>query len=903
MSPAAARPSARYRSAIVVFVLAFVLLGFFALGRLPIDLPPSRDAPRLNIRLSMPGLTAPVIEQKLTLPLEAVLAGVPGAVAMESVTTSGSASIDLHLNRRRDIDAVQRDVMSRLERVRTSWPASIDPPSVTLTDNSSASMEFNLTSRTHDPLALRDWVETGFAKRLRELPGVATVEITGGTVREILVMPDQRRLAGYGLSFEDLLQAIRKNPEVDSRVSQSPVKKRTRREPMLSGSLAAVAAVPVVLPGGESIRLSEVARLTLAHESTSTPLRVDGAEAVKVTVHRQAQAALSDVVGRVRSHVDWMHANRLIPDGIEVQSLSGQFDEARRPLRNMTYALLIGFVLILSTTHLLWGRGRRTLMLGVITVASLQGVFIAMALSGMALDVMTLGGLVLGTGLFGGSVMLMFEETTRSARAPANSVSPVITAAVVLVAALVPAWLVGGELSALYREFIAVFAGAWLLAALLAWWLVPMFDTRRRGGKARWNAAVSHAMARLRYSYDGLLHRLQQRTVLGLAVASVTMVVLGSVLFVKIREAPAQNGPPGQELVLRIQGPDGAGLLALANDITQRLGSLTGLRQVSHSAQISQEELTLRMDEERARELGVDIAAAGKALAIALTGIPAGNFRDADHRYNVRLRLPPEDSGSVATGKILLLGELENRPAVHLRDVATLERVVVPAQIRHHNGKPVIEVTARIASESSPDQAMKKVNATLDAMKWPSGYQLFFGRRGATAPEKRGLIAPGISVLLIMTMATWLYRSLRLGLLITLTSGVTLIGTGAVLLSFGMPLSPPVWLGALLLLGISAGHATVLVAQCEAQLPGLPLWRRLKQAARYQFGPLFAMVLTAILGMLSLIWINGSASVLHTLIIFLATGLLVSLLVNLLLTPLLYWLVSRQEQTPLPQRL
>ena len=63
------------------------------------------------------------------------------------------------------------------------------------------------------------------------------------------------------------------------------------------------------------------------------------------------------------------------------------------------------------------------------------------------------------------------------------------------------------------------------------------------------------------------------------------------------------------------------------------------------------------------------------------------------------------------------------------------------------------------------------------------------------------------------------------------------------------------------------------------------------------------MVLTAILGMLSLIWINGSASVLHILIVFLATGLLVSLLVNLLLTPLLYWLVSRQEQTPMPQRL
>src|SRR3989344_7119426 len=219
MSPAAARPSARYRSAIVASVLACVLLGFFALGRLPIDLPPSRDAPRLNIRISAPGLTAPMMEEILTQRLETVLAGVPGVVTMESVTTSGNASIDLRLNHRRDIDAVQRDVMLRLERDRTSWPASIDAPTVTLIDNLSASMEFNLTSRAYDSLALRDWVEAEFAKRLRELPGVATVDIQGGTVREVLVMPDQRRLAGYGLSFEDLLQAIRKNPEVDSRIS------------------------------------------------------------------------------------------------------------------------------------------------------------------------------------------------------------------------------------------------------------------------------------------------------------------------------------------------------------------------------------------------------------------------------------------------------------------------------------------------------------------------------------------------------------------------------------------------------------------------------------------------------------------------------------------------------------
>ncbi len=898
MSPAAARPSARNRSIAIVFILALVLLGFFALGRLPVDLPPSSDAPRLNIRISAPGLTAPVIEKNFTLPLEAVLARIPGVVNMQSVTFSGSVSLDLSLIHRRDIDAVQRDVMSRLERAGVSWLASIDPPSITLIDNSSASLEFNLTSRVHDSLALRDWAETGFARRLRELPGVAMVDITGGAVREILVMPDQRRLAGYGLSFEDLLQAIRKNPEVDSRVSQSPVKKRIRREPVLLGSLAAMAAVPVVLPDGESVRLSEVAGLVLNEPVNPAPMRVNGA-AVKVTVHKQAQTALSDVVGHVRAHVDWMRANRLIPESIEMVSLSGRLEEAKQPLRKMTYAFLIGFILVLSAAQLLWGRGRRTLMLGVITVASLQGVFIAMAFSGMALDVMTLGGLALGTGLFGGSVILMFEGAARPMPMPINGISPVVATVIVLAAALVPIWFVSDGLSALYREFVAVFAAAWLLAALLARWLAPMFDTRHRGRKTQWNVAASHVMARMRHIYDGMLRGLLQRAVLGLIVAAVTMAVLGLILFAKIREAPAPYGSSGQELVLRIQGPEYTRLLTLADDFAQRLEPLPGLRQARHSGQAVREELMLRLDEERAREIGVDIVMAGKALAIATTGIPAGSFRDADRHYNVRMRLPPEDSGGVATGKILLLGELEDRPAVHLRDVATLERVVVPVQIRHHNGEPVVEIAARIANELSPDQVIMKVRATVGSLGLPSGYQLLFGRHSENMPENRGLITLGISVLLIMFTATGLYRSLRLGLLITLTAGVTLVGTGAILLTFGMPLSPPVWLGALLLLGIAAGHTTALVARYEAPSPDSFLLQRMKQAARNQFGPLIAMVLTAILGMVSLMWVNGSAAVLHALVIVLVTGLMVSLLVNLLFVPLLYWLISSKEQIPL----
>jgi multidrug efflux pump subunit AcrB len=219
----------------------------------------------------------------------------------------------------------------------------------------------------------------------------------------------------------------------------------------------------------------------------------------------------------------------------------------------------------------------------------------------------------------------------------------------------------------------------------------------------------------------------------------------------------------------------------------------------------------------------------------------------------------------------------------------------VPARIHRHNGIPEIEITALLADAYSPEQMMTEIDALLDKVELPSGYQLMPGRGGDAARNYSGMMAFLLAVFLVFAAQALLHRSLRLALPITLAAGATVVGTGAVLLLSGMPLSPPVWLGALMLFGIAAGHAATLAAACET--------RHLRQIARHQFRPLFAMVLTAILGMLSLMWVNGGVSVWHILIIVLLTGLPISLLINLLLTPLLYWLFLRKEQTPVSRRL
>jgi len=900
MPPAAVRPSSRHRFFVVLATLTVLLLGFFALGRLPIDLLPAHEAPHLLVRISVPGVSALVIEEKITRRLEQTLSGTAGVSSIESVTESGGAVIDLRLKHRRDIEAAQQDTAVRLDRAKSFWPASVEPPNVSIVDVSSVAAEFVVTSRTREPLALRDWVQDEFARKLRELPGVSTVDVQGGAVREILVMPDQRRLAGYGLSFGDLLQAIRKPPATDTAVQRPPAKRHGRHVAMQSGGAAAVAALPVTLPDGESVSLSEIATVTLGEGAKPEHFLFDGREAVKVTVHSQPRAVMSDVVERIQAHGEWMRANRLIPEDIEIHPLSPRLVQARQSLWRIALALVAGVALALFTGQLLLRSGRRSVLLGVVIAASLLAAFVLMALLRFTLDVITLGGLAMGAGLFGSSAILLFENTRRPADHGVITVSPMMAMAAALPAALLPILFVSGGINLLFREFVVVIGAAWLLSAMFALMLVPVFDKRRRRhGEERRKGLVGHWIAGIRQSYDSLLRRLLRKPVVALILVFILAALMLTVFSLKRQEAPL-TGDTGA-VVVRIQGADRERLTAYADDIAQRLRSMPEWREVRHSLQASHEELSLRMDEDRARELGVDITDAGRALAIALTGIPAGDFRDAEHRYDIRLRLPPEESSNaVALDRILLLGELEDRPAVHLGDVARVEHVPAPTQIRRRHGIPEVEIVASSANGVSPQQAWALMHAMLENYKLPAGYRFSFAGSGDTVETSRSQEPAvfGWALFFLFIIQALLHRSWRAATMITLTAFSVVAGTGTVLLLSGMPLSPAVWLGGLILIGITAGQAAIFAASVSGlSRQDLSWQQKLRRVAKYQFRPLFALSLVTVTGMIPLVYTSGAAAVLHPVIIIVGVGNLFSLPAILFLVPALTVFLACKEQS------
>ncbi|MHB8535156.1 MAG: efflux RND transporter permease subunit [Sulfuricaulis sp.] len=901
MPPAAARPAAAYRLLCVLSTLTILLLGFLALGRLPVDILPARDAPHLRVQVAVPGLSAPVIDAKIARPLETALTGAAGVTAVESVITPGRATVNLYLQNPTKLDAARQDVIARLDHVRPTWPSSIDAPVVSVVDSSSDVMEFALTSKQQDMLALRDWADNVFANKLHELPGVADVRVEGGELREILVSPDQRRLAGYGLSFGDVLQAVRKTPEADAGTRAPPIKGRARREPIQSGNAAAVAAMPVALPSGESIPLSEVTRITLRQEASPGSFHFENEPAVKVIVRKLPSAALSDVVERIHAHIEWMRANRLVPDGIEIHALSHRIDQARKTVRQIAVALIGGVLLALIVAFLTWGEGRRTLILGAIVVTSLQAVFIAMASLKLALDVVTLGGLAFGAGLFGAGAILVFGNKARYARGDAASLRPIMAAAIAVPLAPVPILFIGGEIGASFQEFVPVFCGAWLVSVLLALLLVPAFDARvRRHEKSSWKAPIARAISRAHPFYSGLLRYILRRPAV---VSILALLFAGGVTYLFLHQP--QGFPPADirdagDIVLRIQGPDSERLARLGNDITQRLRAVPQLRDVKNSAQARSVQLVPDMDADRASALGIDVADVGQALAIALDGIPAGSFRDAEHQYDIRVQLPPEDTvNDAALGKILLLGELSDRPAVRLRDVATLARIDTPDRILRFDGMPMIELSAALANGAVSSQTMTRLRALFDRYTLPAGYRFFYGGIGKAAEQSQsqGLTALGWSLLLLFIAQVLAQASLLKATLVTFTAYFALTGVGAAVLIFGMPLTPSVWMGALITVGIAAAYAAVLAAPMTAARTSIA------RAVRHRFRPLLVVTLLALAGMMPLLWVDRGATLLFPLVVIGATGVVFSLVASLLLLPALYILSARKEQNRSHSRL
>jgi CzcA family heavy metal efflux pump len=526
-----------------------IVLGVYFLRGLPLDLLPSIVYPSLRASVSNAGVEPKVLEETIAKRVEAALASTENVTNMQTEIREGRVGVNLTFSYGTDVDFALQDASKNLERARGGLPEEADPPSINKFDpNQSPVYEVAFSSDVRDLVSLREWVEYRLKPQLLTIEGVASIDISGGLVREIEVVLDQERLRSYGLTVSQVIEAVRSaNQDVAAGRVASATREVVGKTAGKFRSVEDVASVLLTVPGGARVPLSEIASVRDTHQEQRLWARLDGVPAVKVSVRKQPNANTVLVAEGVDQKLVSLRESNFTPGDIRYEVLNNQADFIRKSVKSVESAALMGAFLAMIVVFLFLGSLRKTLIVGLGIPIAILATFIMMGLGRLTLNIMSLGGLALGVGMLVDNSIVMLENIFRHREEGQEDVveaahdgaaevqSAVVASTLTNLAAVVPFLLIIGLAALIFRELILTISFAILASLLVALTLVPMMSAqlakiRFNSGIKEWKLlkAVDGGMRALRDVYRHIMPTVVRFrwAVLGIAVAAFGSVFL-----------------------------------------------------------------------------------------------------------------------------------------------------------------------------------------------------------------------------------------------------------------------------------------------------------------------------------------------------------------------------------------
>ncbi len=506
----------------VALALLVVVLGLFYAGRLPLDLLPQIVYPMVRVNQNYSGVAPEVLEEQVTKVLETSLATTENLERMESETAEGRVSLSLNFSYGTDINFALQDASKNLDRARGRLPKDADPASVGKFDPSQSPVyEVAFRSRTRSMVELRDWVDQRLRPQLLTVSGIASVDVSGGLVREIRVTLDQERLRHYNVTVSDVLNTLRnENQNVAVGNVRSPTYEIVGKTAGKFRSLDDIRNVQLRVRGSDArVPLSAIASVEDTHQEQRLWARLDGLPAVKVSIRKQPDANTVAVAEGVAARLGDLSRDRFIPDDVEYQALSDQSFFVRNAVHGVQTAALLGAGLAMLIVLLFLGSLRKTFVIGLSIPLAVLATFFLMGIGHLTLNIMSLGGLALAVGMLVDSSIVMLENIFRhrqegerdpevAAMDGADEVTSALFASTFTnLAAVVPFLLITGLAALIFRELILTISFGIAASLVTALTVVPMLSAQF--AKVQRTSGLEHT--RLLSAFDRGLRRFTAR--------------------------------------------------------------------------------------------------------------------------------------------------------------------------------------------------------------------------------------------------------------------------------------------------------------------------------------------------------------------------------------------------------
>ncbi len=473
----------------IVISLIFILMGLVGASFLGIRQFPDVDPPNITVTTSYIGANADVVESQITEPLEESINGIDGIRSLTSTSADGRSTITVEFELGRDLEQAANDVRDRVERAKRQLPADVDPPVVAKADaNSQAIIVMTVQSTKRTLPELSDYAANVLKERIQTITGVGNITIWGERRYAMRIVMDPEKLAGYDLTSNDVRLAMqRENVELPAGRLEGDATELSLRTVGRLSTLEDFENLIIRSDGSGVVHLSDVARVYLGAENERTLLRRDGVPMVGLAVSPQPGANQIEIVDEFYRRYEALRS--FAPKDLTLQIAFDNTTFIRTAISEVEETILIAFSLVVLIIFLFLRSWRATIIPVVAIPVSLVSSFFFLWIFGFSINLLTLLGIVLATGLVVDDAIVMMEnifkriENGENAREAGEKGSTEITFAIIsttitLAVVFLPVIFLSGITGALFREFGLVVASSVVISAIVSLTLTPMMSTR-----------------------------------------------------------------------------------------------------------------------------------------------------------------------------------------------------------------------------------------------------------------------------------------------------------------------------------------------------------------------------------------------------------------------------------------
>ncbi len=528
--------STRRRVTVLMMMVTLVLFGLISLAGLKVNLLPDLSYPTLTVRTEYTGAAPAEIETLISKPVEEAVGVAKGLRKLKSVSRTGQSDVVLEFAWGTDMDKASLEVRDKMEALQLPLEAKA-PVLLRFNPSTAPIMRLVLATRSSDGDAgalsrLRRYADDDLKKKLEPVTGVAAVKVAGGLEDEIQVDIDQQKLAALSIPIGTVISRLQQenvnlsggrledgnqrylvrtinqfagvddianmllttrtvgNSEAESAAAQMA---RVAAASGDANSMAAAASVQSASGGGQSqpggglpIRLKDVASVTQSHKEREAIIRLGGQEAVELAIYKEGDAntvATADNIDKMLADI-----RKKMPPDVTLTAIEDQSQFIRHAISGVKMDAIIGGCLAILVIFLFLRDGWSTFVVSLSLPVSIITTFFVMGQLGLSLNVMSLGGLALATGLVVDDSIVVLESIAKArerglgileaAIEGTREVSmAVVASTLTTIAVFLPLVFVDGIAGQLFRDQALTVAIAIAVSLLVAMTLIPMLSS------------------------------------------------------------------------------------------------------------------------------------------------------------------------------------------------------------------------------------------------------------------------------------------------------------------------------------------------------------------------------------------------------------------------------------------